>query len=163
LAKYQLKNPQPLVIADLFGGDGEFLEQVLQKLPSQTEVSQAAVIDRNGQSLTLAQKRFGLTPNIKTIQKKLTQDEDLFDGLAGRPNLVTAIGGLCQSVITRDQALTVAQRAYDQMAAGGVFLATGYSPMLLNAAHFRDIGYKVEQMAIASQFQTAPTLHRCMF
>jgi hypothetical protein len=145
-----------LVIADLFGGDGEFLEQFLQKLPNHTEVSQAAVIDRNDQSLTLAQKRFGLTTNVKTIQKELTQEVDLFDDLTSRPNLVTAIGGLCQSVITRDQAFTVAQRVYKQMAPGGVFLATGYSPMLLNAAHFRDIGFKVEQMSIAAYIPDCP-------
>lgn len=138
---FGVKIDEKFKAVDLFGGDGEFSE----KLSSQIGVGEFHVIDQNVLSLGAAKSRSGNL--IVHSPVDLTNTEDVFNGVEN-PNLVTAIGGLCAQVVSRKQALRIAQKVFDGLGDGGVFIITGYSHVLLNASDFRSIGYEVLNMSV---------------
>ena len=135
--------------ADIFGGDGEFAELLAQELPEDFDF-RMHVIDRNLESLECAQERFAQKMDKFVVHdsRDLTEAGPLFEGFDRRPNLVTAIGGLCMAVVDRFDALEIARKVYQEIAEGGVFVLTGYTPVLLSSHDFRIMGFQVEQMTV---------------
>jgi len=144
------------VIVDLFGGDGEFVEELHQSALFPENSGQFHVVDSNEPSLNKARQRFAQT-EVGVHSQDLTGPEDIFSGIRGKPTVVTAIGGLCTSIVTRVQGLEIARKIYEGMADGGFFIATGYTAMILNGRDFSGIGFEVEQMSIPGNVFTFRT------
>jgi hypothetical protein len=138
----------PMVFVDLFGGDGEFaskLETVVQRSGDQFHV-----IDFSEESLEVAQKRSHKKSNSAIFVHSpvdLIDTNDIFDGVY-HPDIVTALGGLCSSVVYQSEAFGIAKKVFRDIRPGGLFFVTGYSWLLLNSRMFASIGFNVEQMSV---------------
>ena len=140
-----------IVAVDLFGGDGEFAKRIASCFALAGQKYEVHVIDRNKKSLDTASNRSATTDHGKFVVHRpvdIIETDDIFPNINSRPDVVTAMGGLCQYIITRDEAFHVASMVYEGMRNGGIFIATGYTEMRLNAQDFREIGFRVEQMSI---------------
>lgn len=133
-------------VVDLFGGDGEFIE--LLRNSSLPEACEYHVMDNNQPSLDLAKKRIAVGDNTTVVHAvDLVSESNIFKNLP-RPSLVTAIGGLCASIVDRTQGRSISSQVYKALQGGGLFVVTGFTPVVLNASDFSQIGFKVEQMSI---------------
>ena len=148
-----MANITPLTVVDIFGGDGEFVLEAWHRLPNKGQIY-FHIIDRNQPSLDEASSKFAGTPNVTVHSPQdLTAAGNLFDCVREKPNIVTAIGGLCFNVVSRREALAIAQKVHAELASGGIFVVTGYTSVLLNSVDFREIGFSIletsaPQMAI---------------
>lgn len=135
---------------DLFGGDGEFVKGLQLKLSQQSRaVATFHIIDASSSSLDRARELFQNNEDVVIHPARYIQpDEPVFQGISAPPRIVTAIGGLCGSVISRQEALGITGQVYEKMAEGGLFVVTGRTGVLLNAEDFSRIGFKVRQMTV---------------
>ncbi len=146
-----VENGRRIIAVDLFGGDGEFAAVAATSLAVNGQKPEMHIVDKNKKSLSKAKERFASRNHGKFVVHRpvdLAEADNIFPNLDARPNLVTAIGGLCQYVVTREQALRIARKVYEGMKNNGIFVATGFTEMRLNADDFREIGFSVERMSI---------------
>lgn len=146
-----LANQHRIVHADLFGGDGEFADKLIKSTANSVKpiAVEGHIYEYNQKSLDQAEQRGSqvVNPNSLTVhQTDLTKTPHLFGELEAKPDLVTAIGGLTDVVVNREQALRIANMTFDEMADGGYFILTGVQFCLLNSADFRSMGFEVKQM-----------------
>lgn len=142
LAEYDIEIGPGFVAVDLFGGDGELAESLSIYSNNQGEIH---VIDQNTLALEKAKDRDGRV--IVHAPSDLIEAQDILDGVE-KPDLVTAVGGLCVQVLKRDESLNVARKVFEGLKEGGHFIVTGFSYVLLNAQDFRSLGFEVLQMSI---------------
>jgi hypothetical protein len=142
-----------LIMVDLFGGDGEFVEMAKNEFGSASDGNKYHIIDANKVSLIKARQRF-VNQGVEIHDQDLTMEGDIFSEIDEKPTLVTAIGGLCSSIVTRTQAIEIARKVFEKMAPGGFFMLTGYTAMVLNSTDFSEIGFEVEQMSIPQNVLT---------
>ncbi len=137
--------PGPTV--DLFGGDGEFVEMLYKATLLGSE--RYYILDNHQPSLDKARQRANVsnTDTIVVCSKNLAEDATIFEDIT-QPSVVTAIGGLCASIVDRAQARKIASQVYNALQDRGLFVVTGFTPVVLNAADFSEIGFKVEQMSV---------------
>ncbi len=140
-----------LIHVDLFGGDGEFVDFLQEYLPRNGRDSQFHIVDSNKKSLEKAVQRFSLE-QAGVHYGDIISTEDVFTDVPQPPNLVTAIGGLCSGVVTRAQGLDIARKIFEGMESEGIFIATNYTPSVLNASDYSSMGFQVEQMSIPQNY-----------
>lgn len=148
LPKLEAGKYERLELVDLFGGDGEFVERMLPSLERLSANLHCNIVDLNKPSLSMAQKRFAGSSTVSVHEPRDLTYEELFGGINYPPNVVTALGGLCADVLTRNEALSIANKVYQGVSPEGRFVLSGYTPILLNAADFVDLGFKVENMSV---------------
>lgn len=144
-------NSDHLVCADLFGGDGEFAEQLSSTLLDIGLDPVVHIIDSNIKSLEDAQSRSTNNPETLVVHAPtdLLYSKNIFPDVLIPPNIVTVVGGLCDKVVTRPDAIKVVGKIYDGMAEGGILVVTGYREVLLNSVDFLRAGFsEVVQMSI---------------
>jgi hypothetical protein len=152
-----LRGTDRAVCVDLFGGDGEFSELLAGSLRMTNKAAEIHIIDANIPSLERAHARFQNESSGKFVVHPpvdLTRVEDVFPEIPNPPNLVTALGGLCDGIVKKNDAIRIAKKVFDGLAEYGLFIVTGYSPVLLNKAGFESVGFKVKQMSIPSNALT---------
>lgn len=150
---------EPVEVVDLFGGTGDFARSLHYHPQVRNTGTRIHVVDNNRSSLSdagnLAHK-FGIQDFVHTHEIDLRREDGWeYNGRNSsvfppgvHPQIVTAIGGLNEDVVTRVEAREIARKIYRQMPKEGKFIVTGYSRCLLNAAEFRKIGFKVLNMSI---------------
>lgn len=142
-------NATGIHFVDLFGGDGEFVKRLQPTLSQQLRSPTFHIIDASSSSLDRARELFQDNEDVVIHPARYIQpDEPVFQGISAPPRIVTAIGGLCGSVISRQEALGITGQVYEKMAEGGLFVVTGRTGVLLNAEDFSRIGFKVRQMTV---------------
>jgi GNAT superfamily N-acetyltransferase len=138
-----------IVILDIFGGAGRMIRSLDGALKREHENNGGEnprakyfLIDRNAKNIEHAAKALdGLDAVI--LQKDMTAPFDIEAAIGARPQIVTCEGGLTYQVVTRKDALMIAENVYRALAPGGVFIVTGYNPSLLTANDFKGIGFTV--------------------
>lgn len=135
---------------DLFGEDGDFIKQLQSRLPQQLQSTLTFhIIDASAPSLDRARKLFRENKNVVVQPAQyIHPNKQVFQEVPTPPKLVTAIGGLCGSVISREEALGITEQIYEEMAEEGLFVVTGRTGVLLNANDFLRIGFNVRQMSV---------------
>ena len=151
LAKIPPNPDRTITFVDIFGGDGEFVAHLKDQLP-EGYPAMFHIVDRNLPSLRKAAIRLSTPDVIVHNATDLTLKPDFLQQL--NPDFVTAIGGLCRQVVTKDSAWDIARGIHRALAPGGVFLSTGLSPQLLNSNGFKAAGFDVEQMSIPENILT---------
>lgn len=139
-----------LICVDLFGGDGEFGESLASILPNNGESSEIHVLDGHDKSLQAADSRFTHNREGRFVVHRpvdLTRVEDIFPDISS-PDIVTILGGLCEGIVTRDEALDIARKVFEGMREDGLFVVSGYTPVLLSGSDFSGTGFKVKQMSV---------------
>lgn len=107
------------------------------------------IIDASSVSLDSARERLANRKDVVIHPARYLQArEPVFRGVTSPPRLVTSIGGLCGSVVSREEALGITEQIYREMDGGGLFVATGRTGVLLNSQDFSRIGFKVKQMTV---------------
>ncbi|HSW47490.1 MAG TPA: class I SAM-dependent methyltransferase [Candidatus Saccharimonadales bacterium] len=149
-ANIVLPRERKLIAVDIFGGDGEFAELLVDNLTSEGRLAEVHVVDASEIALVKASKLSTTASGLVVVQKptNLATVNDIFPDIDTQPNLVTAIGGMCHKVINRNEALRVAGKVFEHLAEGGVFIVSGKTPVHLNADDFREVGFSVKQMSI---------------
>lgn len=134
---------------DLFGGDGELVELYVRD-PRANPFVEAHIIDRNPRLLGQAGRRILRLPDFGVYAHNtldLTKTGDVFDGVP-KPRIVTAVGGLCEAIVTLKESTRIAMQVYQGLEEGGAFILAGLAPVLMDSLLARTIGFKVEQMTL---------------
>jgi hypothetical protein len=158
-----------LRIVDLFGGDGKFVDGLRFRLRNALDgAKHYYVVDQNEFALRKARRR--LLETDENVRWRV-EDEEVFvapstdivksntliPDVSEQVDVVTAMGGLCQEVLQRDEAMEVAAKVSDNLRTGGIFVVTGVSPSLLNSADFRSLGFQVLQMTCPKNLYSSQT------
>jgi len=140
--------------ADLFGGDGEFVELILQAQQGNTIMPRIYIVDRSYPSINIARARFSNYNedgySIICLEADLA-DIDPFEEIDVSFDICTAIGGFNREVITRAQALEILQRTLPNINSGAILIITGYTPCLLNSKDFLSYPLEILNMSIPSK------------
>ncbi len=120
-------------VLDVCGGDGEALAGVLGVLPAG---SSATLIDRNEGALAAARRR---VPDAAAVAADVGADPEVIRA-AGPADLVLLIGALAVNVLSPDVAVDVARAVASALTPGGVAIAAGWTPCLLEADDWAALG-----------------------
>lgn len=137
---------------DLFGGDGEFVELLKSKIDQEKRSAFTFhIIDASGPSLDRARERFVKDDGNVVVHspRYLQSDQVVFQNVPNPPKFVTAVGGLCGSIMSRQEALSLTERIYEEMAKNSMFVVSGMTGVLLNSEDFKQIGFQVLNMAVS--------------
>lgn len=138
-----------IILLDIFAGTGLFVERVYEEAGLGYDIT-SYLIERNSANCRYARERLGRTArNATVIEAELGEGKgQVLARLPERPNLVTSIGGIDESVVKREDAFTVAKQVYNLLPEGGIFVVSGFTYCLLDKEDFESIGFIVEQMTI---------------
>ena len=127
---------------DLLGGDSHFARGVRTLAETAGIHLDVSVLDRSNRS---AEKCLQAEPPLRHIQCDINRD-DLVSLLPADLGLVTCLGGLTSQVVTIDTAHRASCEVFEALNPGGYFILSGRTPIHLNAADFREIGFEVLNM-----------------
>ncbi len=142
-------------VVDIFAGEGNFVQHLSGVLKQAHEDVNVAyeVIEGNPSNYRRALDRLSSNGNVTVHPPTDMLDiTSLKDILRGSPDIVTALGGLNVSVISREDARKVAQMVFDVLRPGGFFVVSGLTPSLLHADDFRAMGYRIYNQTIPQNF-----------
>ncbi len=158
------KDKKEIVVADLFCSDGEFLvgeekregfvHKAASLLPHRTFTYH--LVDKNLGQIALAQKRYSTArvPADVFIHERDVVRKGFPDGV--RPDVVTAVGGFNQGVLTQEDAVAAVKKVHTGMNTGGMLVVTGITPCLLNAEMFSQNGFDVLNRSIPKNIVSRP-------
>jgi Zn-dependent protease/ubiquinone/menaquinone biosynthesis C-methylase UbiE len=145
-----------VVMLDIFGGAGRMIAALDKTLADEYGRARRAkpatryfLIDRNDKNIERAGEKLK-DINVTILKRDMSEVTDIAREIGARPDIVTCEGGLTYQIVSREQALKIAERVYEALAPGGVFILTGYTPSLLEAADFSKMGFKVINKSMPS-------------
>ena len=142
-------------ILDLFSADNRFIVSLHNRLSyscpnfefsyhcadKEDVLLEKAAKDLGDRDLT--GRGSGKYGNITWRREDLRTYDFGFPEISEAPKIITAIGGLTNSVTTNDEAYEIAVKAHSILAPSGYFIVTGLSNCHLNSQDFADIGFNV--------------------
>lgn len=123
-------------MVDVAGGDGELARLVLDRWPD-VEIT---VVDLNPTSIAMATSRLG--EDGTAIYGSVTE-APTWARLGGDHDMALMVGAIQGNVMTAHEAHRTATHAHAALRPGGMAIATGWSPCLVDAAGFEAIGFEV--------------------
>lgn len=157
LLRDRLSAGQPVVIADLGGGEGSLSRAMLDSL--QQEYPDARIrlhfVERDDRLVEEARRRLefrGVTVHPPTDIRDI---EDLSAFLGETPDLVVTSGVLTQQVMDRTDVMRVVSRIHESLSPGGYFIQTGLAPAQINASDLRDNGFEVLNKSVPERVWTS--------
>lgn len=142
-----------LVLLDIFAGAGRMIESLDRQLrgweddvTGQKPSLKYFLIDRNKNNTDHATSRLkGLGATV--LNRDLSKIEDIEQEIGAKPHIVTCEGGLTYEVAEKEDALAISRKVYQALEPGGVFIVTGYNPVLVTAEEFTEMGFRVVNMS----------------
>ncbi|PIQ86683.1 MAG: hypothetical protein COV74_03700 [Candidatus Omnitrophica bacterium CG11_big_fil_rev_8_21_14_0_20_45_26] len=141
---------RPVVILDLFAGDGSLIERLAHKFQKRwPKLSfKFHIVDTQARLVERARLRLKDLP-VQVHQADIPSVIQLSDLINGQADFVIVSGGLAESVISQRNAKLVLQRIYRVLKSGGIALITGYTHILFNRREFKKVyGFQVLQTSI---------------
>lgn len=140
-------------LVDLFAGNGSLVDQII-KNGGIVNLSKIHLIEGTEEGVQIARTRF---KDIDTVSVSPATDipstnQILPQNIDESRTLVTISGGLNHQVISRDQALAVADNLSFELNSQDVVIVTGLSFCLLNAEDWRERNFSVNNMSIPRNF-----------
>ncbi|MFH2145271.1 MAG: class I SAM-dependent methyltransferase [Candidatus Omnitrophota bacterium] len=146
-----------VALVDIGGGDGEFIELLNRFIKTRSAKRDPAywLIDDSAKSIKKAQKRLADIPRCTIVKDNIFSLSSIIQNNLISPQIITALGVINAHVMDKNQALFVAQQAYEQLQAGGYFIVSGKTFSLVSAAEFRRMGFEVLKMSIPQNIDSA--------
>jgi hypothetical protein len=139
---------------DLFGGNGEFDGLLQTALQTRKRNVYSHIFDRNEDALLDASFRQANKNIIVHPAVDLIKSPDEVWRQSGKPDVVTAIGGLTHLVTTRQDVLPLVYNVYHTLQSGGYFVFTGLMNSNIGAEDLTTAGFTVLQKSIPGNIFT---------
>lgn len=144
-----------VVLLDIFAGSGDFVNLVYEMAAPGLDIW-SYLIEKDPRNVEHARDLLkGYMGRERVIQAELGEGKDeVLRQLRSRPNLVTSIGGINNTVVTREDAFAIARQVYEILPEGGIFVVSGLSICHLDKDDFESIGFRVERMTVSEHVLT---------
>ncbi|MBN2145095.1 MAG: NAD(P)-dependent oxidoreductase, partial [Candidatus Aureabacteria bacterium] len=144
--------PNPGVL-ELFSYDAPMTEMLMAERDKHAddETVRHAVMDRDKAAMERARQKFIGKP-VGVYERDISQVVDFRQEIGFVPHVITSVGGLNSYVVTREEALPVAQRVFQALPEGGYFIVSGITLCHLNSDDFRGMGFEVLNYSIPQRF-----------
>jgi len=151
-----------IMLADIGGGDGEFIEFLDRFIKGESNKRQMnyLLVDNSSKSIERAQKRLADMPNITIRKDNILSLSAIMQDTAVAPHIITALGVINTHVVDKEQALSIAQQAYEWLEKGGYFIVSGKTFSLVKAIEFAEMGFEIVNMSIPQNIKDRDR-HEC--
>ncbi|MFH2021214.1 MAG: hypothetical protein ABIJ34_07380 [archaeon] len=150
----EFKDLDKIIIADIFAGDGEFIEVLVRAIAQATQIRNVEfhVVDNNRAALTIARSRSDSVHSYLPEASYFVHNSNCVRNplpFRQNPHIVTAMGALTQEVCSRKNAENSAFDVSSHQDKSSFFIAAaGAAEIQLSRAYFESIGYGMHNMSI---------------